>query len=71
MTRGSKNRAEVINEGRCNGIDWSMEVKETSGERRRVSDNESQNQIMTYSYTREGRRFQTPTRSGFTILPNI
>ena len=27
MTRGSKNRAEVINEGRWNGIDWSMEVK--------------------------------------------
>ena len=27
MTRGSKNRTEVINEGRCNGIDWSMETE--------------------------------------------
>ena len=48
-TRGSKNRTEAINEGRCNGIDWSMEVKGNKvDERRRVSGNESQTQIMTY-----------------------
>ena len=27
MRRGSENRAEVVNEGRCNGIDWSRKVK--------------------------------------------
>ena len=31
MTRGSKNRAEVINEGRCNGIDWSGRGEERCG----------------------------------------
>ena len=62
MTRGSKNRTEVINEGRCNGIDWSREIKGDSVEEMPESD---------HDVHQRSRRFEIPTRSGFTIPPNF